>query len=126
MSGADEIFALARDFEEASSKVASGLYDAFKEGGEGFRDDWRRNVEASSPHGHLKHLPAAITSETVLAFGIEVVTGPERGRRQGALGRGDEFGSENQAPHLNGLRAMPDAERRIDQLSEAAIGRALP
>lgn len=126
MSGADEVYDLARDFTEASSAVASALYDAFKDGGEGFRDDWRHNVQASSPQGHLKHLPDAITTETRLAFGIEVVTGPERGRRQGALGRGDEFGSKNQPAHLNGLRAMPLAERRIDRLSDAAIGLVLP
>lgn len=126
MSGADEFFDLARDFSEAGPKVASGLYDAFKAGGEGFRDDWRHNVRSTSPQGHLKHLPDAITTETRVALGIHVETGPEAGLRQGRLGLGDEFGSRNQPPHLNGLRAMPLAEKRIDRLSDAAIGLALP
>lgn len=126
MSGADEFFDLARDFAEASPKVASGLYDAFKQGGEAFRDDWADNVRASSPKGHLKHLPAAITSETRVALGIVVETGPESGKRQGALGRGDEFGSRNQPAHLNGLRAMPAAEERITKLADATIGYLLP
>lgn len=127
MSGADEFFDLARDFEQATSKVASGLYDAYRGAGEGFRDDWQHNVRASSPQGHLKHLPDAITTEMKFAgFGIEVETGPESGLRQGRLGRGDEFGSVNQPPHLNGLRAMPLAQVRLDRLSDAAIGLALP
>lgn len=125
MSGADEVFDLARDFETASRGAGSALYDAFKAGGEGFRDDWRANVRAVAPN-HLPHLPDAITTETRLALGIEVETGPEAGRRQGRLGRGDEFGSRNQPAHLNGLRAMPLAERRIDRLADAAIGFVLP
>lgn len=123
----DEIAALARDFEKASIKVASALFDAYRGAGEGFRDDWRHNVQAVSPHGHLKHLPAAITTEMRFAgFQIEVETGPESGKRQGKLGRGDEFGSRNQPPHLNGLRAMPAAEKRLDKLADEAIGRVLP
>lgn len=123
MSGAEEFFDLARDFEKASIKTASALYDAFKAGGEGFRDDWRDNArQTAGVHG--KHYPDAITTETRLAFGIEVVTGPEKGRKQG--GMSFELGSRNQPPHLDGLRAMPLAEKRIDRLTDSAIGHTLP
>lgn len=126
MSGADEFFELARDFGEAPRKVASGLYDAYRGAGEGFRDDWRHNVQAVAPE-HLPHLPAAITTEMRFGgFTIVVETGPEAGARQGRLGRGDEFGSRNQPPHLSGFRAMPLAEKRLDRQADAAIGFALP
>lgn len=127
MSGADEIFELATDFGKAPAKVASGLFDAYRGAGEGFRDDWRHNARATSPRGHLKHLPAAITSEMKVAgFGIAVVTGPQTDMPQGGLGLIDELGSSTSPPHLNGLRAMPLAEKRLERLADAAIGLALP
>jgi hypothetical protein len=127
VSGADEFYALARDFGKAPAKVASALFDAYRGAGEGFRDDWRHNVQATGGT-HLPHLPAAITSEMKFAaFGsIEFETGPEAGMRQGRLGRGDEFGSVNQPPHLNGLRAIPLAEKRLDRLADAAVAYTLP
>ena len=126
MTGADEFFDLARDFEKAPAKVASGLFDAYRGAGEGFRDDWQHNArETSGEHG--KHYPDSITTEMKFAgFSIETETGPESGRKQGRMGRGFEFGSQNQPAHLDGVRAMPAAERRLDRLSDAAIGLALP
>ncbi|MBO9523920.1 MAG: hypothetical protein J7518_20490 [Nocardioidaceae bacterium] len=118
---------LARDFEKAPAKIASGLFDAFRGAGEGFRDDWQHNAQATSGE-HGKHYPNAITTEmrTGALTSIEVETGPESGKRQGGMGPGFEFGSQNQPPHLDGLRAMPLAERRLDRLADAAIGFALP
>lgn len=127
MSGADEVFDLARDFGSARAKVASGLFDAFKGAGEGFRDDWQHNARNTSG-AHGKHYPNSITTEMRLGAltSIEVETGPESGRKQGSMGPGFEFGSVNQPPHLDGLQAMPLAERRLDRLADAAIGLALP
>lgn len=126
MSGADEIFDLARDFEKAPAAVAKGLYEAYRSAGEGFRDDWQHNARATSG-AHGKHYPDSITTEMKFAgFSIEVETGPETGKKQGRMGRGFEFGSQNQPPHLDGLHAMPLAEKRLDRLADAAIGLALP
>lgn len=127
MSGADEIFDLARDLGTASRSVASGLFDAYKGAGEGFRDDWQHNARNTAGE-HGKHYPNAITTEMKLAglTSITVETGPESGRRQGGMGPGFEFGSVNQPPHLDGLQAMPLAEKRLERLSDAAIGLALP
>lgn len=123
---ADEFFDLARDFQKAPSAVASGLYDAYRGAGEGFRDDWQSNARATSG-AHGVHYPDSITTEMRFAgLGIEVETGPESGRKQGRMGRGFEFGSRNQPPHLDGLQAMPLAEKRLDKLADAAIGLALP
>jgi hypothetical protein len=121
---ASEIFDLARDFGKAPAKVASGLFDAYRGAGEGFRDDWRHNATATAGE-HGKHYPNAITTEMKFAgFAIEVETGPERGMKQG--GMSFEFGSRNQPPHLDGLRAMPLAAARLDRLADAAIALALP
>ena len=123
---AEEIFDLARDFGRAPAKVASGLFDAYRGAGEGFRDDWQHNARATSGE-HGKWYPASITTEMKFAgFAIEVEIGPESGRKQGRMGRGFEYGSRNLPPHLDGLRAMPLAAARLDRLSDAAIGLALP
>ena len=126
MSGADEIFDLARDFGKAPAAVAKGLFDAYRGAGEGFRDDWQHNARATSGE-HGKHYPDSISTEMKFAgFSIEVETGPETGRKQGSMGRGFEFGSRNQPPHLDGVRAMPLAEARLTKLADAAVGFALP
>jgi hypothetical protein len=125
MSGADEFFDLAADFGKASGKVASALYTVYKESGDAFADDWRGNaVETSGEHG--KHYPASITSETRVALGIHVETGPDSSMKQGSMGRGFEFGSRNQPPHLDGARALPIAEVRLLRGADAAIGYLLP
>jgi hypothetical protein len=42
------------------------------------------------------------------------------------MGRGFEFGSQNQPPHLDGLRALPLAERRLERAADSTIGFLLP
>lgn len=125
--GADEILDLARDLGQAPVKVASGLYDAFKGAGEGFRDDWQHNARGTAG-SHGKYYPDAISTEmrTAAFTSIEVETGPESGRKQGGMGPGFEFGSENQPPHLDGALAMPLAEQRLERLSDIAVAFALP
>lgn len=126
MTGASEIFNLARDFEKAPAAVAKGLFEAYRGAGEGFRDDWQHNARATSGT-HGKWYPDSITTEMRFAgFSLETETGPEAGRKQGRMGRGFEFGSENQPPHLDGLRAMPLAAVRLDRLADAAIALSLP
>ena len=125
MAGADEFFDLAADFGRAAGKVAGALFTVYQEEGETFAQDWADNArETAGEHG--KHYPDAITSETRIALGIHVETGPESGRKQGRMGRGFEFGSQNQPPHLDGLRALPLAERRLERAADSTIGFLLP
>lgn len=126
MSGADEFFDLAHDFVESGVKVGSAVYDSFKAGGEAFAADWRHNAEQTSGE-HGKKYPPTIDSETKVALGVHVTTGPNPVKGRAALaGRGYEFGSENQPAHLDGLHALPLAEKRLERLADAAIGFVLP
>jgi hypothetical protein len=61
-----------------------------------------------------------------VALGILVETGPDSSMKQGSMGRGFEFGSQNQPPHLDGARALPAAEQRLERAADAAIGFLLP
>ena len=125
MGGADEVFALSHDFADASREVARALYDTFKEEGEAFAEDWADNArETSGEHG--KHYPDSITSESRVALGILVETGPESSRKQGGMGPGFELGSINQPPHFDGLRAMGPAEIRLARAADATIAFLLP
>lgn len=125
MSGADEVFALAHDFEKASAEVARALYDTFKAEGETFANEWADNARQTAGE-HGKHYPDTITSETKLALGILVETGPESGMRQGGMGPGFELGSVNQPPHFDGLQAMGPAEARLAKAADATIGFLAP
>jgi hypothetical protein len=124
MTGASEFFDLAKDFTAAGPKVATALYTAFKAGGDEFADDWRTfATETAGAHAH--EYPETITSETQVALGIHVTTGPEA-RGQGMLGRVLEFGGLHSSAHLDGLRALPIAERRLEKSSGEAVEQALP
>lgn len=120
-----DIQSLAVDFQKASAALARDLYDCFKDAGEEFAEDWRSNARATSGT-HGRHYPNAITSETLVALGIVVETGPESGRRQGGMGMGFEFGGPKQPPHLDGAKALPRAEARIQRAADIAIGHLLP
>lgn len=122
---AEEVLGLATRFEEASVEIAKALYDTYVQEGEAFAEDWAANArETSGDHG--KHYPDSIDSEPRLAFGITVEIGPNSAKPQGVMGRGFEFGSENQPPHLDGLRALPAAAARLERAADATIGFLLP
>jgi hypothetical protein len=125
VSGADEVFALAHDFEKASAEVARALYDTFKEEGETTAKDWA-DIARGTAGEHGKWYPDSITSETRVSLGIAVEMGPESGRKQGGMGEGFEFGSRNQPPHLDGLKATTAAEPRLEKAADATIGFLLP
>lgn len=117
---------LARDFGAAPAKVASALYDVFKETGEDTAREWRRNAEAHFA-SHAKRYPSSISAETRVGAHIEVEIGPEdSARNQGFLGRILELGGEHSPAYLDGLRAVAAHARTLDRRSDAAIGHLLP
>lgn len=125
MSGADEFFVLAKEFGEAPRKVAAALYDAYKSSGDAFARDWADNArETSGSHG--KWYPDSIDSETRVALGIELEVGPNTAKRQGGMGPGFELGSQNQPAHLDGARALPIMDRRLERAADLAVAYALP
>lgn len=125
MSGAEDITRLANDLGRASIRVASALFDVYRDEGEQFAEDWATNARATSGT-HGKFYPDSIDSEVRVSLGIEVEAGPNSGKKQGGMGRGFELGSVNQPPHLDGLRAMPAADARLVRSASNAIGSILP
>lgn len=123
---ASEIYDLAGDLSAVSAKMVPALRVTMAAVGESFADDWRDNaVETSGEHG--KHYPKSIDSELVFnAGGVSVDVGPNSAKKQGGMGAGFEFGSINQPPHLDGLRALDGIQARVEKMVDATIGHLLP
>lgn len=123
---ASEIYELAADMTAVTAKMVPALRAGMAQVGESVTDEWRRNaVETSGEHG--KWYPDSIDSELVFdATGVSVDVGPNAAKKQGSMGAGFEFGSINQPPHLDGLRAVDGSQQRIERMIDATIGYLLP
>ena len=123
---ASEIYALAGDLSEVGGKAVPALREVMSQAGEAFADEWRANArETSGSHGI--HYPDSIDSDLVFDLrGISVDVGPNADKKQGSMGRGFEFGSQNQPPHLDGLRALDGMQMRTERAVDAAIGHLFP
>lgn len=125
MSGADEIFDLAGDFGKAAAEIGKAMFDTFKSEGESFADDWADNAKQHFD-GHAKHYPKSITSESKLAWGIHIETGPEFAKKQGFLGPVLELGGEHSPAYLDGLRAQEPAADRLEKAADETIRGIIP
>lgn len=125
-SDATEVYRLAGDMSQVGARSIPALRGSMLAVGEAFAEEWRRNaVETSGEHG--RHYPNSIDAE--LAFSVrsvEVEVGPNRAKKQGSMGRGFEFGSRNQPPHLDGLRALDGMQVRAERIIDATIGHLFP
>lgn len=123
---ADEFMTLAADLGKASVEVTTALRAVVQEGISDVKDAWRENATATSGV-HGKHYPNSITYETrVLAGTIIGEVGPDSSKPQGSMGRGFEFGSRNQPPHLDGLRAVDSIAPAMEKRFNTALGFLLP
>lgn len=126
---ASEIRQLAVDLSEVTAKMVVPMRTVFKESGDLLAQEWANNARATSGV-HGKHYPNSIDAELVLSvgggFGIAVDVGPNSDKRQGAMGRGFEFGSRNQPPHLDGLKAVDKLEPLVEKAIESAVTALIP
>lgn len=126
MSGADEFFDLAADFQKAAAEATPALRAVVQEGMSDIKDGWQENARATSG-AHGKHYPNSITYETrALAGGVVGEVGPDSSKPQGVMGPGFEFGSRNQPPHLDGLKAVDSEAPQMERRFNTAIGFLLP
>lgn len=123
---ASEIYDLGDALVDVGAKAVPAARQVMSDAGEAFANEWRSNAtETSGEHG--VHYPSSITSELALSVAsVSVDVGPESARKQGGMGRGFEFGSVNQPPHLDGLRALDGMQGRLDRILDAAIGHLFP
>lgn len=119
---ASEVYELAADLSQVGARAVPALRGVMDDAGRAFADEWRRNaVETSGEHG--KHYPDSIDSELVFDMGgVSVDVGPNSAKKQGRMGKGFEFGSRNQPPHLDGLRALDGFQVRAERMVDSAMG----
>lgn len=119
---ASEVFKMAADLASIGAKSVPAMRGVMGAVGESFAAEWASNArETSGEHGI--HYPDSITAELVFDVGgISVDVGPDKSKKQGSMGRGFEFGSRNQPPHLDGLRALDGLQVRAERMVESAVG----
>lgn len=119
---ASEVYRLAADLSQIGARTAPAVRGVLGEVGGAFAREWAANARQTSGE-HGKHYPDSIDSELVFDIrGVSVDVGPNRDKKQGAMGRGFEFGSENQPPHLDGLRALDGMQIRAERAVDSAVG----
>jgi hypothetical protein len=115
-----ELVELTADLGKVNGLAVKAVTAAALENGETLRALWAAGVASTAPV-HLPDLPAAITVEPKFSIGsLGVEVGPEMGRKQGAFGKGDEYGSVNTPPHMHGHRSADMIEPVFVKAVEAA------
>lgn len=112
----------------ASNAVAAQAEKVVKKTAVQVKKGWVANAKESvAGAGHARAYPYSITFDDPVrtAAGVEVEVGPDKAKRQGALGNLIEYGSVNNPPHWDGKRAAeaetPAFEKHMADLGEAMI-----
>lgn len=115
---------LTRDLETAAAEALPAVRAVTIANGQMLRDIWRDNARRTAGK-HGKWYPSSITSQGTSsgggALGAVVEVGPDKSRRQGGMGRGFEYGSVHQPPHLDGTKAAEQVEPQFVSEIEQAI-----
>lgn len=108
-------------FEVAPHTLASALLRAVDGSAAALQRDWRSGARRSSGT-HGRHYPSSITHDVTIQDGaVTADIGPERGKLQGSMGAGFEYGSVHQPPHLDGATAFADNAARFEDTVQAAV-----
>jgi len=115
---------LIAQLDSALSRAVPEVTAVVEQGATNVKTDW---VRAWSGFRHAPKLAAAVTSDVyALPGSVRAEIGPDKGKRQGALGNLVEFGSINNPPHPGGLPALqaeePRLETALSELAERLIG----
>jgi hypothetical protein len=116
---------LARALEVAPEELANGLLDAVEKSAAALQRDWRSNARKTARR-HGKHYPSSITHDMTLSEGaVSVDIGPDRGMPQGEMGKGFEYGSVHQPPHMDGAIAFARNAQKFESAVDDAISKVI-
>lgn len=121
VSGLRELIAT---LDKAESRSVPAVAAVVEKGAVNIKKDWQQRWGGIA---HAPALPAAVTYDMVFGFGsVSAEIGPDKNKRQGALGNIIEFGTSKNAPIPGGLPALeaeqPKFERELANLGEKALG----
>lgn len=114
---------LLGDLARAQTRSVAEFAAVVNKGAVNVKREWRQRW---SGIGHAPALPAAVTYDVSYGLGrIEAEIGPDKDRRQGALGNVIEFGTVNNAPIPGGLPALDAEAPRFERALGDIGGRML-
>lgn len=115
-----EVVALATDLGRASARVEREADKVLERGALGVKDAMAADARARHAGGSAaKHFPSSISYDRRYGVGrLAYEIGPDKDRRQGALGNILYFGTSNNAPTLDVEAGLIEEEPRF--LSEMA------
>lgn len=118
-----ETEALAADLVAAPARLMAGLPAVVSKGALNIKNDWRASASGLK---HAPQYPNSINYDiSASPDGTSAEIGPDKDKPQGPLGNLLEFGSANNAPHLDGQRALdaeaPRFEAAVEDLAEEAM-----
>jgi hypothetical protein len=122
---ADEIRKLAADLSAAGPKMVGPLRKVWQEIGDRTAQEWA-DIATVTAGTHGKHYPKSIDAELTFSVNLSVEIGPNSAKKQGSMGRGFEFGSVNQPPHLDGLKAVTKMEPVVEVMARSAVDQVIP
>lgn len=98
---------------KAESRSVTDVRAVVERGAVNIKKDWR---ERWGGIGHAPALPAAVTYDVRFGFGsVGAEVGPDKNKRQGALGNIIEFGTSKNAPIPGGLPALAAEQPRFEK-----------
>jgi hypothetical protein len=114
-----ETEALAADLALAPARLTVAITAVVSKGALNIKTAWRANASGLP---HAPAYPSSITYDLIPSPGrIEAEIGPDKNKRQGALGNLIEYGSSKNPPHLDGARALAAEEPRfVEACADAA------
>ena len=102
---------LAADLGAAADGVHRKAREVVERNATELRDQWRDNVRVTGRRHGVHYLKAVTAEQIPVTNGVGWVIGPDSSMKQG--GMSFEFGSRNQAPHWDGLRAAVQQEPKF-------------
>lgn len=121
-----EVERLVEDLE-LGEHIGPNLVSAFEKSALMVKDSWRENASGMR---HAPHYPRSISYDVegfsdgfgdVSVAEIRAEIGPDKTKRQGALGNLIEFGSINNPPKGHGSAALKNSESQVQKNVENAI-----
>lgn len=115
---------IAHDLDSAAGEKFMGDVTAVvKKGAVNVKAGWRANAIRTAGD-HARAYPYSITFDEPVRDGrtVSAEIGPDKAKRQGALGNLLEYGSANNPPHNDGKNAADDEAPRFERaLGQAAL-----
>lgn len=119
-----QLKALAEDLRRHGRETPSKLVPVVAKGALDIKRDWQA---AWAGLGHAPSLAAAVTYDVKPGVrSVEAEIGPDKGRRQGALGNIIEFGTSKNGPIPGGSPALAAEEPRfvsaVEKIANGILG----